>query len=107
LMWCSFEKTPMILRAYGNAEIIHPRDQAWSELIALFPLRHGSRQVIDLTVDFVLKSCGFGVPIYSFVAQRDTLRKWEERKGAEGIREHWASHNQTSIDGKPTGLLEN
>ncbi len=106
LMWCSFDKKPMILRAYGNAEAIHPRDQAWSDLIGLFPIRHGSRQIIDLAVNFVLKSCGFGVPLYDFVAQRDTLRLWEERKGEAGIHEHWANCNRTSIDGKPTGLLE-
>ena len=106
LMWCSFNRKPMILRAYGRASIIHPRDDAWSELITLFPPRHGSRQIIDLAVDFVLKSCGFGVPLYDFIGQRDTLHKWEENKGDEGIRAHWAAHNQISIDGKPTRLLK-
>ena len=42
LMWCSFDAKPMILRAYGNAKLIHPRDDAWSKLIELFPSRHGS-----------------------------------------------------------------
>lgn len=106
LMWCSFGRKPMILRAYGKATLIHPRDEAWSNLIKLFPSRHGSRQVIDLAVDFVLKSCGFGVPLYDFVSHQDTLRRWEDNKGADGIREHWADYNQFSIDGKPTGLLK-
>ena len=106
LMWCSFDRKPMILRVYGNATLIHSRDEAWSDLIELFPARHGSRQLIDLTVDFVLKSCGFGVPLYDFVAHRDTLRRWEENKGADGISQHWAEYNQFSIDGEPTGLLE-
>lgn len=105
LMWCSFDTKPMILRVYGVAALIHPRDEAWSELIALFPPRYGSRQVIDLKVDFVLKSCGFGVPFYEFVSHRDTLRRWEEQKGEDGIRQHWADYNQLSTDGKPTGLL--
>jgi hypothetical protein len=105
LMWCSFSKKPIILRAYGTAELIHTRDQAWSELIGLFPPRPGSRQIIDLTVDLVLKSCGFGVPLYHFVSHRDTLPLWEERQGEKGIREFWADRNQVSIDGKPTGLL--
>ena len=105
LMWCSFDKKPMILRAYGHATLTHPRDETWSELTAFFPLRYGSRQVIDLTVDFVLKSCGFGVPLYDFVTHRDTLRRWEEQKGEDGVRQHWADYNQRSIDEKPTGLL--
>jgi hypothetical protein len=106
LMWCSFDQKPMILRAYGKATLIHPRDEAWSDLIELFPLRHGSRQVIDLAVDFVLKSCGFGVPLYDFVAHRDTLRRWEDKKDDDGVRQHWADYNQFSIDGKPTDLLK-
>ncbi len=106
LMWCSFDQKPMILRAYGKATLIHPRDEAWSDLIELFPARHGSRQVIDLAVDFVLKSCGFGVPLYDFVAHRDTLRRWEDKKDDDGVRQHWADYNQFSIDGKPTGLLK-
>ena len=105
LMWCSYTRTPMILRAYGQAELIHPRDDAWADLITLFPRRRGSRQILDLRIDFVLKSCGFGVPLYDFVGHRDTLRRWEEQKGEEGIHQHWAKYNQTSIDARPTGLL--
>ena len=105
LMWCSFTKTPMILRAYGQAVLIHPRDKAWDELIIHFPKRIGSRQILDANIDFVLKSCGFGVPLYDFVGDRDTLRRWEENKGMEGVRKHWEDKNQLSTDGKPTGLL--
>ena len=105
LMWCSFDSKPMILRAYGKASLIHPRDEAWLDLISLFPPRHGSRQLIDLAVDFVLTSCGFGVPLYEFVAHRDTLRRWEQQKGDDGVRKHWAEHNQFSIDGNPTGVI--
>jgi hypothetical protein len=105
LMWCSFTRTPMILRAYGHAELIHPRDEAWADLITHFPVRQGSRQILDLTIDLVLKSCGFGVPLYDFVGHRDTLQRWEKQKGEEGLRQHWTQYNQSSIDGKPTGLF--
>jgi len=105
LMWCSFGKRPMILRAYGTAEIMHPRDPAWSDLIDLFPSRLGSRQIIDLSVDTVLKSCGFGVPFYEFVGHRETLQRWEESKGEEGVHQHWVENNQVSIDGASTYLL--
>jgi len=106
LMWCSFDNTPMILRAYGNATVIHPRDNVWAELIAMFPQRVGSRQIIDLSVDFVLKSCGFGVPLYEFSGYRDTLENWEANKGAEGVHHVWANYNQASLDGKPTQILD-
>ena len=106
LMWCSFVKTPLILRAYGNASVVHPRDSAWVDFSSLFPESPGARQIIDVAIDFILTSCGFGVPLYEFVSQRETLVKWAERQGAEGVRQFWADRNSMSIDGKPTGILE-
>jgi hypothetical protein len=105
LMWCSFDRTPMILRAYGDASIVHPRDRAWDELSALFPPIPGARQILDVDVNFVLISCGFGVPLYDFAGQRDTLRRWAEKKSEDGLNQHWADNNSISIDGKPTGIF--
>ena len=105
LMWCSFDRKPAILRAYGEATIVHPRDRSWDELAALFPPTAGARQILDVSIDFVLKSCGFGVPLYDFSGERDTLRLWAEKKGEDGLRRHWADHNRYSIDEKPTGIL--
>jgi hypothetical protein len=106
LMWCSFEKNPLILRAYGDASIVHPRDSAWSNFATLFPESPGARQIIDLDVDLVLTSCGFGVPLFDYAGQRETLIKWGEAKGSEGVRQFWANRNVESIDGKPTGIFE-
>ena len=105
MMWCSFGIKPLILRIYGAATAIHPRDGAWDELAALFPPIAGARQIYDLDVDFLLTSCGYAVPRYDFVSQRESLRKWAEQKGDEGLREHWAKNNAVSLDGKPTGIL--
>lgn len=96
LMWCSFTRTPMILRVYVQANLIHSRDNAWSDLFKHFPVRLGSRQILDMTVDFVLKFCGSGVPLCDFVGHRDTLHRWEEKKGKEGLQRHWEEYNQTS-----------
>ena len=65
----------------GSARLIHRRDEAWRELDELFEQRKVARQIINLTVMLVLKSCGFGVPVYDFIGERDTLRRWEEAKG--------------------------
>ena len=105
LMWCSFETRTLVLRAYGAAKVFHPRANEWSDLIALFPRLPGSRQVVDLNVDLVLTSCGFGIPLFNYVGQRETLQKWGERKGPEGVREFWEKRNQMSIDGRPTHLF--
>jgi hypothetical protein len=96
----------MILRVYGNAAVIHPRDPDWREFASLFPALLGARQIFDLTVDLVLRSCGMGVPFFEFRGPREALRQWTEKIGDSGIKEFWQKHNQVSLDGKPTGILE-
>jgi Pyridoxamine 5'-phosphate oxidase len=105
LMWCAFDGAPFILRAYGNATVTHPRDPGWDTLAPLFPALPGARQIFDLTVDLVLRSCGMGVPLFEFRGAREALRQWAERIGDSGIKEWWQDHNQVSLDGKPTGIL--
>jgi hypothetical protein len=106
LMWCAFEGGPMILRAYGKATVIHPRDPSWGKLAPLFPALPGARQIFDLTVDLVLRSCGMGVPLFEFRGPRDALLHWAEKKGDGGLKEWWQEMNQVSLDGKPTGIFE-
>ncbi|MFZ1412445.1 MAG: pyridoxamine 5'-phosphate oxidase family protein [Micropruina sp.] len=104
LMFCSFEGPPMILRLYGAARMVRPRDADWSELVALFPALPGARQVFDLTVDLVQTSCGFAVPLFDYVEQRDLLTTWAENRGPEGLATYQRERNATSIDGYPTGV---
>lgn len=106
LMWCSFDRNPLILRVYGNATAIHPRDGDWKDLSRLFPSLPGARQILDVAVDMALTSCGFGVPLFEHKGQRDTLIKWAEKKGKNGLSEFWKEYNDVSLDGKPTGIVE-
>ncbi|MGH7145617.1 MAG: pyridoxamine 5'-phosphate oxidase family protein [Planctomycetota bacterium] len=105
LMFCSFEGKPLILRVYGEARVVHPRDAAWGELSALFPPLPGARQVFDLTVTGAQTSCGFGVPEFTFAGDREMLEAWTLKKGPDGIHDYWEQKNQVSIDGKPTQIL--
>ncbi|APE43101.1 pyridoxamine 5'-phosphate oxidase [Sulfitobacter alexandrii] len=105
LMWCGFETRPMILRAYGSARTLHPRDHAFAELNAAFPPDPGARQIYDLTVDLVQTSCGFAVPFFDHKAPREVLRKWSEDKGPDGVAAYWRERNLNSIDGLPTHIL--
>ena len=59
-----------------------------------------------LDVDLVQTSCGFGVPLYDYRGERPALARWAEAKGAEGLEAYRREHNAHSIDGLPTGLLE-
>ena len=105
LMFCSFDKQPLILRLYGRARAVHPRDSEWAELAAQFPDIPGARQVFVQHVSLVQTSCGYAVPRYDFSGQRETLRKWAENKGEGGIRDYWEENNTRSLDGKDTGIF--
>lgn len=106
LMWCGFETRPLILRCYGTARTIHPRDAEWDTLDAAFEPALGARQLYDVTVDLVQTSCGYGVPFFDYAGERDTLTRWTEDKGAAGIRAYWAERNALTLDGAETGILD-
>lgn len=105
LMWCGFEKRPMILRTYGSAKTLHPRDAAFETLNAHFPPSPGARQIYDLQIDLVQSSCGFAVPFFDHAGPREVLSKWAEDKGADGIKTYWETRNQHTIDGMPTQIM--
>ena len=81
VMFCSFDKQPLILRLYGKASTLHPRDSDWDGLASFFPEYTGARQIFDLSLDMVQTSCGYAVPYYELKGERPTLRKWAEREG--------------------------
>lgn len=105
IMFCSFSEQPLILRLYGHGQVIHSRDSEWQTFYPLFSPLPGARQIIVLQVESVQTSCGFGVPIYEFKEERQTLLEWADQKGEPGISEYWSAKNLTSIDGLPTKLL--
>ena len=106
IMFCAFEDSPLILRAYGNASVLHQKDAEWPKYIGLFPESVASRQIFILDIKLVQTSCGMGVPNFNYVGDREELTKWSERKGKEGIEEYWAAKNQQSIDGFETEIVE-
>ena len=105
VMFCSFDKQPMILRLYGDATVIHPRDARWQELTSLFADHLGSRQVFELDVQLVQSSCGYAVPYYEMKGERPTLRKWTENKGRDGVEHYWEERNRHSLNGRSTGII--
>jgi hypothetical protein len=107
LMWCSFTKRPMILRAYGTAQTIHHNHDQWDSLIEYFGDPPGARQIYDLTVDLVQTSCGYSIPFFDHVAPRDTLQKWADDRGPDKIRTYWDERNRKTINGAPTGIEAN
>ena len=106
IMFCAFEGNPLILRLYGSAKIYHEGDKEWEEHIGRFSEFLGARQIMDVHIDMVQTSCGFGVPLMSYEGEREQLIVWAERKGKDGIKSYHKEKNSVSIDGYPTDLSE-
>ncbi len=104
LMFCSFSQSPRIVRLYGNGNIVLPESETWQELYPLFPPLPGARQIIMVEIERVQTSCGFGVPLFEYQGQRDTLIDWANKKGKQGLESYQRLKNQVSIDGLPTPL---
>jgi hypothetical protein len=101
IMFCAFEGKPKILRLYGRGTVVEPNDPEFESLLRRFAANSRPRSVIVLNITRIAESCGFGVPLYAFVGDRDQLPAWAERKGAEGILAYQRQKNAASIDGLP------
>ncbi|NOI75371.1 pyridoxamine 5'-phosphate oxidase family protein [Vibrio coralliilyticus] len=99
LMFCAFEGAPLILRAYGQASVLHNKDAEWKKYVSLFPESAAARQIFILDINMVQSSCGMSVPYFSYEGDREDLAKWSEKQGTEGIEKYWLKKNQKSIDG--------
>jgi len=106
VMFCSFEGKPLILRAYGNAKVVHKKDKDWDKYNSKFPHSVAARQIFVLDITLVQSSCGMSVPYFSYEGDRDDLAKWSEKQGTDGIERYWVKKNQKSIDGFDTEILE-
>ena len=68
-------------------------------MIKQFELIPGTRQIIKLNIDTIQTSCGYSVPFYQYTGERDTLVRWAEKKGPQGLLAYHKEKNQQSIDG--------
>jgi hypothetical protein len=103
-MFVAFDGAPLILRLYGEGRIVLPETAEWEELMPGFPPMPGARQLIRATIHAVKTSCGYGVPYYSYEGDRETLHKWAETKGSQGLEEYRRQKNAVSMDGIVTPL---
>jgi hypothetical protein len=102
LMFCALAGPPKIVRFHGTATVADEASAGWAMLRAQFPDYPGVRAIIVAEVDRISDSCGFGVPIYEHVAERDTLERWALAKGSDGLPAYRREKNARSIDGLPS-----
>lgn len=99
IMMCAFAGPPRILRLYGRGRVMLPSDGEWSALRRQFGDHPGVRQIVLVDVEQVRTSCGFGVPLMDDARPRDTLIRWAEAKGRDGLSAYRRTKNARSIDG--------
>lgn len=101
LMFCSFTNKPRILRLHGKGTVLETHEPGFAELSSRFTEMRGTRAIIKLDVTRIADSCGWGVPMYDFVSDRDTYRKFSEAISDEDMREAQKAENLVSLDGLP------
>lgn len=101
LMWCAFDGPPKIVRLHGRGRVCLPGTPEFGRVTAEHPAHLSTRAVVVVDVDRVSDSCGFGVPVMSFVQERDQLDRWSAAKGPEGLVAYRAEKNAVSLDGLP------
>lgn len=100
-MFCALTGPPKIVRFHGSGQVITPASASWEGLRALFPGYRGARTIISADISHISDSCGFGVPKFEYIEERDTLEKWAVNKGVEGLPLYRSQKNVRSIDGLP------
>lgn len=101
IMFCAFSGAPRIVRLYGTGSVITVDDPEWAKARAPFAPLPGARSVIEIDVHRVADSCGYAVPRYDFVDDRDRLLEWAEAKQPEGLADYRRTRNATSVDDLP------
>jgi len=64
----------------------------------------GARQIVEVEVDLVQSSCGFGVPLMDFKAERTELTDWANKLGQSEIEAYQKKKNSRSLDGLKTDI---
>jgi hypothetical protein len=99
IMFCAFEGPPKIVRLHGKGEVVYPANEAFKALSVNFREHLAARAIVLVTVTRISDSCGFGVPLMSFLGERDLIGKWAEKTGREGLQRYRFEKNRQSIDG--------
>jgi hypothetical protein len=100
-MFCAFEGPPKIVRMHGAGRVIDAGTPEFESLRPSFPDYLGTRAMVRASITRISDSCGYSVPRLDYVGDRDTLSRWIEKKGSQGLTDYRAEKNSSSVDGLP------
>lgn len=101
LMFCAFDGPPNVVRLHGTGRVVTLYDEGYQDWAGRFDPVAGARAVVVVDVERISDSCGYGVPLYDLVGERDLLPQHMDRKGTDGQADYRRTKNRTSIDGLP------
>jgi hypothetical protein len=106
IMFCALEGAPKVVRLHGQGTVLRAGDADFEALRSRWPDYPGVRAIIRVDVTRVSDSCGFAVPRFTFVEDRDSLIRWAEQKGPDGLVEYRQQKNAKSLNGLPGLVVE-
>jgi len=99
IMFCAFDGGPKIMRFHGQGRVHELGSPEYAELLPHFDDLPGARAIIVNEVTRISDSCGWGVPLYAYQSDRETLRKASEKEGPAGMAAYRDQNNRQSLDG--------
>ncbi len=101
IMLCAFDGPPKIIRFYGTGRAVEPHDDQFGSLVPLFPSMPAIRNFIVVDVERIRDACGYGVPLYEFKGERESLGSFVASKSRDEMLEYRKEKNAVSLDGMP------
>jgi len=100
LMFCAYEGDPLILRLYGTGKAHQYGSAEFDGLREHFPeIDVPVRGIIEVELTRVQRSCGWGVPSYEYLGDREILKKHCAKRTQDEHIERRYESNASSIDG--------
>ena len=114
VMLCAFAGPPRIVRLHGRGSVVTASDGGFAGLLTacgfeldgkLGALPELRRSIVDVEVDRVSDSCGYGVPLMSYQGRREHQDLWAAKRlrvgGPDALLDYQREKNEVSIDGLP------
>ena len=110
VMFCAFQGPPRIVRLHGTGSVVFPGDARFTELLAECAfdettIPEARRAIVDVEVERVSESCGYGVPLMTVDGERNhfdlSKRKRLRTMGSDEMVRFQQERNARSIDGLP------